>query len=226
MLMNRFIWLLAWIVFQSSVSFEPETTYAQDMPKQDASLINQKKSGQDSRLGWQTARDQLMDSIRRSDQRERMRTAINRIMKTTTKREFEAALEPLTLLRVSINPESRVKLNAVRSKIRLVKDRPHVFVVVVENTAGITAPLNLSAVDVATDPPGVADWCKIEVVETPFVSRFFSGRVSEYKIMQITPHVSGLREIRIVGDAGQGTQDLGFRATADVLMDINAMRKR
>ena len=172
---------------------------------------------------WHATRDRLATAMRSSgDSDGETDEAIDRLKAATTKREFEAALEPLTLLQVSINPESRVKLNSLRPKISLFKDRPQRFLIAVDNTAGITAPLNLSAIDLATDPPGTADWCTIEVINTPFASRFFSGEESEYKIMQITPHVSGLREIRIVGDAGQGTQDLGFRATTDVLMDIKA----
>ena len=40
--------------------------------------------------------------------------------------------------------------------------------------------------------------------------------------MKITPKFAGLKEIRISGDAGQGTQDLGFRATADLLLEVNS----
>ena len=38
-------------------------------------------------------------------------------------------------------------------------------------------------------------------------------------LLSITSSSAGLAEIRIVGDAGQGTQDLGFRATADILIN-------
>ena len=80
--------------------------------------------------------------------------------------------------------------------------------------------MNLSAIDLALNPPGVAKWCSIEIVDDPFTSRYLSGETTEFKVVEITPHAAGIREVRIVGDAGQGTQDLGFRATTDVLIDV------
>ena len=89
-----------------------------------------------------------------------------------------------------------------------------------ENTAGITAPLNLSSIDLAVDPPRAADWFSIKVIDTKFAPKQLTGATREYKVMQISASQSGLREARIVGDAGQGTQDLGFRATTDVLVEV------
>ena len=79
--------------------------------------------------------------------------------------------------------------------------------------------------DLAVDPVASADWCTVEVIESPLTTREFTGAVKEFKVMRITPHKSGLREVRITGDAGQGTQDLGFRATTDVLLEIKPNEK-
>jgi hypothetical protein len=150
--------------------------------------------------------------------------AINELKGATNFREVQSALEPLVLFDVSVNPESRVKINSRRDRIRLHQERPERFLIKVENTAGITAPLNLSAIDVALNPPTAANWLSVEVVDSPFTSRFFTGDESEYKVVQLTPQLSGLRESRFVGDAGQGTQDLGFRASSDLMLEISPKR--
>lgn len=141
-------------------------------------------------------------------------------MAASSEQELRASLEPLTLLSVSVNPESRVKIHSLRPKITLRCDRPQMYLIRVENSAGITAPLNLAAIDLAIAPPGRADWCTVKVIDNPLTRSKFTGAEIEYKVMQITAYKSGLREVRIAGDAGQGTQDLGFRATTDVLLEI------
>lgn len=170
---------------------------------------------------WQAARKRLLKVVRQFGDDRQINEVLDRLKAASTESEIKSALKPLVWLRVSVNPESRVKINAVRDKVRLRQHQARRFLVLVENTAGITAPLNLTAIDLATHPPEEAGWCEIAIVESRFTSRFFSGAGSEYKVMQITPGVAGLRELRITGDAGQGTQDLGFRATADVMLEID-----
>lgn len=171
-----------------------------------------------------TARQRLSAVVRRFGRDRQSVDVLRLLMTAATERELHAALEPLVLFHVSVNPESRVKIQSLRNKVQLHQQRPQRFLVKIENTAGITAPLNLSAIDLAVDPPAEAKWCTIEVVDSPFTSRYFTGASTEYKVVQITPHTAGLRELRITGDAGQGTQDLGFRATTDVLLDVQAKR--
>ena len=50
----------------------------------------------------------------------------------------------MTLIDVSINPESRVKISSTNSKITLAQNESRFFVIRIDNTAGITATLNLS----------------------------------------------------------------------------------
>ena len=69
------------------------------------------------------------------------------------------------------------------------------------------------------NPPRVAEWCKTKILNSGELSNDLSGELVEYKVVEITTSGIGLREIRIIGDAGQGTQDLGFRATADLLLN-------
>jgi hypothetical protein len=170
---------------------------------------------------WQQARRRLLNVVSRFSSDSKSRQAIKQMKAAESERELHRCLEPLTLLSVSVNPESRVKIHSLQPKITLRCDRPRMFLIRVENTAGITAPLNLSPIDLAVDPVASAAWCTVEVIESPLTSREFTGALREYKVMQITPHKSGLREVRITGDAGQGTQDLGFRATTDLLLEVS-----
>lgn len=174
---------------------------------------------------WQETRRRLLSVVSRFSSDSRSKQAIKQMKAAASERELRAALRPLTLLSVSVNPESRVKIHSLQPKITLRCDRPRMFLIRVENTAGITAPLNLSPIDLAVDPVASADWCTVEVIESPLTTREFTGAVKEFKVMRITPHKSGLREVRITGDAGQGTQDLGFRATTDVLLEIKPNEK-
>ena len=219
MLMKRPLLLQSVTILLAIIASKPARTHAQDNPTRPR-VVAEEKPSPNSGATWHKTRDRLVRAMRRANRDASIQTEIDAIAHSPTKQKFTAAMGALTLLRVSINPESRVKLSPLRPKIHLTKNRPQVYFVVVQNTAGITAPLNLTAIDLSADPPGVAEWCKIQVLETPHVSRFFSGESSEYKVIEITPRVTGLREIRIVGDAGQGTQDLGFRATADIMLDI------
>ena len=175
---------------------------------------------------WQQARRRLLSVVSRLSSDSRSRQAIKQMKAAESERELHSCLERLTLLSVSVNPESRVKIHSLQPKITLRCDRPRMFLIRVENTAGITAPLNLSPIDLAVDPVASADWCTVEVIESPLTSREFTGALREYKVMRITPHKSGLREVRITGDAGQGTQDLGFRATTDLLLEIKPNEKK
>ena len=169
---------------------------------------------------WEQSRDRLSRILLSFGDHEMVSEALSGLRTAESRRDFTEALEPLVALDVAVNPESRVKVSSRLPKLTLKAGRPQQFLIKVENTAGITAPLNLQAIDVATNPPGFASWCSIQIVDNPQTSRYFTGASSEFKVMQITPKISGLREIRIIGDAGQGTQDLGFRATTDVLLHV------
>jgi hypothetical protein len=163
----------------------------------------------------------LLRRFRKSPARDR---ALESIAEADTRFEVDLALQPLMLLGVTINPEARVKLDGRRPRIALHRGRPERYCIKVENTAGVTAPLNLTAIDLATAPPGPADWCEVRLVDSPFTSRFLTGAEFEYKVVEIVVHQPGTREIRLVGDAGQGTQDLGFRATTDLILETAARR--
>ncbi len=179
----------------------------------------------EKKLSLETRKKTLLEianDLKRFGDDVKSRIAIKQIKEAKNQSELNTAIDPMTLIDVSINPESRVKISSTNSKITLAPNESRFFVIRVDNTAGITATLNLSPIDLATDPPTLAKWCTIEVVNDLIFSNHFSGKKQEYKLMKITPNFAGLKEIRISGDAGQGTQDLGFRATADLLLEVNS----
>lgn len=179
----------------------------------------------EKKLSLETRKKTLLEianDLKRFGDDVKSRIAIKQINEAKNQSELNTAIDPMTLIDVSINPESRVKISSTNSKITLAPNESRFFVIRIDNTAGITATLNLSPIDLATDPPTLAKWCTIEVVNDLIFSNHFSGKKQEYKLMKITPKFAGLKEIRISGDAGQGTQDLGFRATADLLLEVNS----
>ena len=144
---------------------------------------------------------------------------LSNLSKVGSKRDLREALEPLIILEASVNPESRLKLTAAKNRITVRQGRPQRFLVAIENTAGVTAPLQIEAFDLSESASQVADWIQVKVIDSPYTSLFLTGAEHEYKVVEVLVREGGLREIRLVGNVGQGTQDLGFRATADLMID-------
>ncbi len=170
------------------------------------------------------AKERLANVVRRFGNSPEVASVLKAISESSSQQSLINALAPLTWLSASVNPESRVKISAKRDRIELHQGRPQRFLIHVENTAGITAPLGLQAIDIASDPPQAATWCDIQVIDSPFSSVFSTGAASEFKVVEILAREDGLREVRLVADVGQGTQDLGFRATADIQIDTKPRR--
>ena len=128
-----------------------------------------------------------------------------------------AAVEPLVVLRVDVNPESRVKLAAVSPLPELVVDRTYRVLLEVRNHARIRAPLRIAATDRSVNLPRPALFCAVGLVDG-MASSFLSGAEREWKIVEIRLLEAGRREVHLEADVGQGTQDIGFRAAADLLL--------
>ncbi|MSR27174.1 MAG: hypothetical protein EXS06_09195 [Planctomycetaceae bacterium] len=129
-----------------------------------------------------------------------------------------AAVEPLVVLRVDVNPESRVKLAAVSPLPELVVDRTYRCLLEVQNAARIRAPLRIAATDRSVNLPRPALFCAVGLIDGIASSSFLSGAEREWKIIEIRLLEEGRREVHLEADVGQGTQDLGFRAAADLLL--------
>lgn len=149
---------------------------------------------------------------------------------------IQRALDPLCLAAVSINPESRVKAERGAAPAELMQQGWRVFLVKIDNQAGVTAPLRvtspnaeapfahsggLAEPDVEVSAAQVRDrWLDLHLEEgRPLVPRL-SGLALEYRLLALYGRDAGLREAKLAFDVGQGTQELGFRGELDVLFKI------
>ena len=144
----------------------------------------------------------------------------------------QRALDPLCLAAVHVNPESRVKVAPGPAPRELAQDGWRVFLVKVVNEAGINPRLRCQSPNAET--PYVPSWnvaepaSKIEAATlrdrwlaidlgVGGVAPELSGLGLEYHTLGLWSRDAGMREAKLVFDVGQGTQDLGFRAEADLL---------
>lgn len=117
---------------------------------------------------------------------------------------------------VQINPEGRVKIARGPAAAELVAGRPKLFLVEIANASGgqqllkplsnyIGSPRNPFALTIPT-------FGKL----TPELI----GHPVEYRLIEVTGRVSGTHELSLAFEAGQGSQDLGFRAEVPVLFTV------
>jgi hypothetical protein len=134
--------------------------------------------------------------------------------------KLQDLLDPLCLVGVHINPESRVKAARGALPAELTLDRPRVVLFKVHNEGGITAGLNVTG-DELREPGRAAEgrWLEVSVLNEPPL-RTLSGVRLEYVAVRLTPREAGKREATLKFDAGQGTQDLGFRAEVPILFRV------
>ena len=136
-------------------------------------------------------------------------------------KELQDLLDPLCLVGVSINPESRVKAARGPAAATLVRGQARVVLVKVVNDAGITPRMAVSGDELRTPgKAGAGRWLEAIVL----TKRPLSGCKLEYVPLRLVAHEAGKREATLKFDAGQGTQDLGFRAEVPILFRVTAPR--
>lgn len=155
--------------------------------------------------------------------------------------KIQKLLDPLCLVGVQINPESRVKVQAGPAPKELIEQGWRVFLVKVNNQAGVTAPLRCSSSNAALlheawkeDPEPAQTiakrdvsqrWLDVGMFNGPPLSERLSGLALEYRIIELFSRDSGKREAKLAFDVGQGTQDLGFRNEVNLLFDCRPCTK-
>ena len=150
------------------------------------------------------------------------------------------ALDPLCLAVITINPESRVKVNSGAVKPELAEQGWRNFLVKVVNEAGVTAPLKVASDNALPmsfggwggghrKPPkgGIPNlqrdrWMGLQTYDKRPLNPTLSGVEIEYRIVQIYTRDAGKRAATLHFDVGQGTQDLGFRSELLVTFDAKA----
>jgi len=150
-------------------------------------------------------------------------------------RAIQEVLDPLCLVMVNINPESRVKVREGDAPHKLVEHGWSVFLIKIHNEAGVTAPLSCTSpnaqrlVRPSTNSPEpkpeitpadvVQRWMDVAVANKQPLGNRLSGLEVEYRLLEIYSRDAGRREAKLAFDVGQGTQDLGFRNEIDLLFD-------
>ncbi len=132
---------------------------------------------------------------------------------------LQELLDPLCLIGVHINPESRVKAARGPREAVLTRGKTTVVLVKVHNEGGVTPPLSVTGDELMeAGKKDAARWLEASVIAAP--PGMLSGVKLEYVALRLTGRESGKREATLKFDAGQGTQDLGFRAEAPILFRV------
>lgn len=154
-------------------------------------------------------------------------------------RAIQDILDKYRLIDVYINPESRVRVTQGVASPELVQNGWRTFLVKVRNEAGVTAPLVIDSPNALPvyarsknspqsplghrPKPGITQsdvanrWLDASLYIKPPMRPQLSGLLIEYFIVQLYSRDAGKREARLNFNAGQGTQDIGFRNEADIL---------
>src|SRR5215467_2542583 len=205
---------------------------AQDLPRVDKVEL-QPLAAQVSRVV--EALDYLGAPISSAD-KDKLRSAAGESDPAKAVGDIQQILDTYCLFDVSINPESRVKVDRGLAKPELVEQGWRSFLVKVRNAAGITAQLKAESPNArpvfgpgrgyTMDPrpkqsvkeDDVRDrWLDLAMFDMPPMRPQLSGLELEYRIIQLYSRDAGKREAKISFNVGQGTQDIGFRNDADVL---------
>ncbi len=143
-------------------------------------------------------------------------------LRTDDAEAIHDALGNHALLVVSINPEGRVKLARGPAEATLGRGQRQFAVVKVLNASGAQQRLTVRGkyAGAAENPFAVA------FVTHGGVTPDLTGLPVEYRLMAVTASATGKHELTVVVEAGQGTQELGFRGEAPVLFAVREAGKR
>jgi hypothetical protein len=127
--------------------------------------------------------------------------------------------KPPHLITITISPESRVKAASEDIATELQQGVWKEFLIEIENAAGITAPLKIESEQLMQDSDDTSRdrWLQIELAPDGALT----GKRDELRILKIKSRDSGIRTAIFNFNAGQGTQDLGFRS--DVLITFKVV---
>lgn len=136
--------------------------------------------------------------------------------------EMQKIVDQHCLVGVTINPESRVKVQQGPAEPELVEQGWRTFLVKVKNEAGVTAVLavhspNAGALAGSNAGEVPRRFLDLQMFDKQPMRPRLSGLELEYRILQLYSRDAGKREAKLSFDVGQGTQDLGFRNEVDIL---------
>ena len=153
--------------------------------------------------------------------------------------QIQNILDPYCLAFVNINPESRVKVERGPARAKLIQNGWVSYLVKVNNEAGVTAKLEAQSPNAAvplyapsfnhrveeskklTAGQVANRFLEIQVYRNKPMLPNLSGLKLEYAIVQIYSKDAGQREVELGFNVGQGSQDIGFRNTINILFDAS-----
>jgi len=142
---------------------------------------------------------------------------------------LQAALDPLCLAMITINPESRVSVVPGPAVPELIVGDWRVFGLKVHNEAGVTSQVRINSDQLVADgnQPSLDRWLQVESLDERPLTPKLSGNELEYRLILMRGGEAGRRAAVLHFDVGQGTQDLGFRADLVVnftIQDVHPVR--
>jgi hypothetical protein len=140
--------------------------------------------------------------------------------------KIQEELDAYCLVAVSINPESRVKARRGPAAADLVQDQSSFVLAKVYNEAGVTHALAVQGphVRAADGESKEGSWLEASVSAPGTRRGRLNGQKVQYVLLRLVAHEAGKREATLQFDAGQGTQDLGFRAEVPILFTVRPAR--
>jgi hypothetical protein len=132
----------------------------------------------------------------------------------TAKSDGNAAVAAPCLIRVQINPESRVKAERGSQAATLTPGVWRSFLVRFENEGKVTAVPRLQSPNAPAETGTRDRWLDVRLEPA---NRPLSGRAVEYRTVKLQSREAGQREAAFSFDVGQGTQDIGFRGQVSIL---------
>jgi hypothetical protein len=176
------------------------------------------------------ALDQMLGSPLSKDQQAELDKALTLTDADKAAEAIQKVFDPLCLVGVNINPESRVKVARGPAAAKLMQSGWRVFLVKVHNEAGVTAQLRCLSPNAPVTVPTKNSpkpktpkvdtrehWLAVELFDKQPLNARLSGLALEYRILALYSRDAGKREAKLMFDVGQGTQDLGFRNEVAVL---------
>lgn len=162
--------------------------------------------------------------------------------------ELQRLLDPHVLFLVSLNPESRVKVERGPAPAGLQQAGFTPVIVKIVNQSTVTKRLGITSPQSGPVYAGVAElsmkrqqqeelrknenrdkatdrFLHVEMFASPPMTGNLSGLAVEYAIALIYSSEAGRREATIGFDVAQGNQDLGFRGEVPVLFDVRPARR-
>lgn len=171
------------------------------------------------------------------------RAAVAQAAEGRDARKLQELLDPHVLFAVHINPEARVKVARGPAMAGLQQAGYTPALIKVVNESGGTQRLRIGSPQAGPVYAGMSKlsgermqqqhlrenenesrrsdrFLELEMFAAPPMASHLSGLEAEYALALIYSHEAGRREATIAFDAGQGTQDLGFRAEVAVLFNV------